>query len=188
MTAPAGSEWLGGAIPAVGVCGYGGPVPSTRAAHALDLLGVPIRLWRADGARRRRLLEAAGELTRASLQLAFVRRSRKVGLMGQPLAGATAAQTVPDGDQLREAVHIGRAVELASRRLPWHPMCLAQAVATRRLLDRAAIPSTVTLGARTDAGFDAHAWVTVGSQVVVGGGAGTFTPLARFASPPAGGA
>lgn len=158
-------------------------MPSTLAAGALEWLGAPIRYWRADEDTRRRLRGATGELIRASLQLAIVPASRKVGLVGTRLPDEDRAPGgAPDDDQLGEAVRIGRAVEAASSRLPWHPMCLAQALATRRLLDRAGITSTVTLGARTDGGFAAHAWVTVGSRIVVGGGAGTFTPVARFSS------
>jgi len=167
---------------------YGVEVPSSRPpVRVVDALGIPYRFVRCDGATRRRLLGATLELTRASLQLALIPASRKIGLLGKPLAptAATGAEMGPDDEDLRQAVRIGRAVGVAASRLPWHPLCLAQAMATRRLLDRAAIPSVITLGVRTASSFEAHAWVTVGPYVVVGGGVGPFAQLARFSSTPA---
>ncbi len=123
------------------------------------------------------LAEAAWELTRASAELRAVATDatvRRLGTVGDRGAapGATA-------DQTRTAVGVGWAVTRAAGALPWHPSCLRQALAARRMLRRRGIPAEIHLGTTGTAAFAAHAWVVVGGRVVVGGGAvGGFVPLA----------
>jgi hypothetical protein len=147
-----------------------------------------IRRWRRLPTWRRQLLaEATAELVRASLLLTVVPSRRTVSLLGTP-AGLTGDPPVPPtADELGQAGEIGRAIGGAAGVLPWHPSCLRQAVAARRMLDRRRIPNALHLGV-LDASHDAaHAWVRVGEQVVVGGRrTRTFTTVGMFAGPRSG--
>ena len=76
---------------------------------------------------------------------------------------------------------------LASRILPHHPRCLAQALAVRWILSGLGTPSTLKLGvaysdeADVDDRLEAHAWVVVGDRIVVGAKVSEkFTELASF--------
>ena len=62
------------------------------------------------------------------------------------------------------------AVKVASRYLP-RATCLAQALAAQALLARAGHKSCIEIGVAKDAEhrFEAHAWVSCGDQVVIGG-------------------
>jgi hypothetical protein len=80
-------------------------------------------------------------------------------------------------------------VETVARTMPFHALCLQQAVTARRMLRRRRVRATVYLrvkrnsAARSMAGQGrvAHAWVEVGSQVVNGdGNVGDYAVVARF--------
>ena len=61
------------------------------------------------------------------------------------------------------------AVKLVSRYLP-HATCLTQAIAVQALLASIGQGSRVEIGVAKDAGkFEAHAWVTCGDEIVIGG-------------------
>jgi hypothetical protein len=137
------------------------------------------RLLRLPASDRRRALEAAAQLARASLELRLLPSSRTVELLGtlQRGDGGEAAAT-PD---LGEAVRVGHAVAAVSARLPWRPTCLRQALAAQRMLGRRGIDSRLHLGVTGPTEPSAHAWVTVDGQPVVGGrGIERFVPLAAF--------
>jgi hypothetical protein len=79
---------------------------------------------------------------------------------------------------LAPEARVGRvawAIAAAARRTPWRSKCLEQAIATKLMLRRRAIPSTMYLGIAR-APVETHAWVRVGRATVVGGG-----DLDRFA-------
>ncbi len=62
-----------------------------------------------------------------------------------------------------------RAVKLVSGYLP-RATCLTQAIAVQALLARIGHDSLVEIGVAKDAGkFEAHAWVTCGDEIVIGG-------------------
>jgi hypothetical protein len=127
---------------------------------------------------RRCKLEAAAELTRASLQLK-VRPSRAARRLGT-LTREDGTE-VPSHAEAEEARRVGRAVAGAAGRLPWHPTCLRQALAVQRMLRRRGIASELHLGVTGVLDSTAHAWVTVGGEAVVGGqGIERFVPLAAF--------
>lgn len=75
---------------------------------------------------------------------------------------------------------VGRAVTRVARRLPWHPACLPQAVATRAMLRRRGIECVSHVGVVRTEPFQAHAWVTVNGCVVQGSPITHATELARF--------
>jgi hypothetical protein len=143
------------------------------------MLGAGVSTLRLPRDARNRTLEAALQLTRASVELRVLSPARAVGLLGS-LDEADADHGV-DADQLREAALVGRTVARVSRRLPWHPTCLRQALAARRMLRRRGVPSRLHLGVVDATLGEAHAWVTVGDRPVVGRpGVERFTPLAAF--------
>jgi hypothetical protein len=75
------------------------------------------------------------------------------------------------------------AITTAARNVPWNAVCLPQAMAAQAMLARRGCGSSLRLGAGFDAEgkLVAHAWLVVGSTVVVGAaGMAGVTPLARF--------
>jgi hypothetical protein len=118
-------------------------------------------------------LESALALTVASLA-ARVLSDRVIRLLGRPVPAASAPAGGTAGE---EAVRVGRAVERIAAVLPWHPVCLPQAIAARAMLRRRRIESLAHLGMRTDEPTEAHAWVTVGRTVVQGAPISEVVPL-----------
>lgn len=123
-------------------------------------------------------LEAAIELTAASLAMARRADPEITALLGAPRASSSLEasafdQSAPDSP----AAGVGRAVERVARLLPWRPRCLPQAIATRRMLTRRLIPSRGHLGVVGTAPLETHAWVTVDGAVVQGGPLGQVSEL-----------
>jgi hypothetical protein len=143
------------------------------------LIGAGVRTLRLPAIDRRRKLEAAVELTRASLELRLVPSSRTASLLGT-LQGADGRQAV-SSDELREAGRVGLVVAAAARRLPWRPTCLRQALAVRRMLRRRGIGARLHIGVTDASVGEAHAWVTVDGNPVIGRpGLERFVPIAAF--------
>lgn len=63
---------------------------------------------------------------------------------------------------------------LRTSRLPWSS-CLSRSVAATRYLRSRGVPATLQIGARTENGFAAHAWIAVGNHRL--GTDGDFHPL-----------
>lgn len=74
------------------------------------------------------------------------------------------------------------AVEAAARRLPWRTMCIEQGLAAQRLLRSAGIDAVLHYGARQNAPdkLEAHVWVSVAGQPVLGADATGFSEIATF--------
>jgi hypothetical protein len=70
------------------------------------------------------------------------------------------------------------AVATASRRVP-RATCLTQALALQALLAREGYESDLHIGVAKapDGALEAHAWLSSGGHVLIGGGAERFTPL-----------
>lgn len=109
------------------------------------------------------VLEAFWELMRARVDTLPPAR-RHARLLGR--LGDDAVQCHP-GDEAVGA-EIGRVVERVARLAPFRARCLQQAIAVRRMLARRGVPATVHLGIPPEGGA-AHAWVTTGGKIVVGG-------------------
>ena len=73
-----------------------------------------------------------------------------------------------------------RAVLITLRPVPGDTRCLARSLALTRVLSRRGIPSTLVIGARTDPGFLAHAWVEHGGAPLLDSGDGEFQRLAEL--------
>jgi Transglutaminase-like superfamily len=142
-------------------------------------LAAAARVLRLPPRDRRRNIEAAGELMRASLQLRRTPSPKLAGLLGTPHADDPSMAV--GVEQLREAARVGRTVARVARRVPSSPTCLPQALAVQRMLRRRGIPSRLHLGVTSPAVGEAHAWVTVAERPVVGGaGIERYVPLAAF--------
>lgn len=111
-------------------------------------------------------LEAVFELTRARLDTLrpAERYTRYLGQMDGTPPPAT-------HDQQVRARTVGRIVERVAPFLPFRALCLQQALAVRRMLDRRGLPATVYLGLShepVDGKRAAHAWVSTGGRVING--------------------
>lgn len=138
-----------------------------------------IRFVRLPGAERRVLLEAVGLCTLAGVLLRVLKFRRLAPHLGRHMAVSPADHDAARGAEL---ARIQWAIGAAARHLPWHPVCLPQAVTAQWMLRRRGIPSTLYLGADPSRGYDAHAWVRAGTRIVTGGpGQERFTVVSSFA-------
>jgi hypothetical protein len=128
------------------------------------------------------LREALVSLAMARLAMAFIPFKRIAAWLGT--AGTESALTATP-EEIRTAEAVGWAVGVLGDRVPWDGRCLAQALAATAMLRRRGLEGTVSFGVRNgeSAGFDAHAWLRVGSCLVTGGPGHenfkTFTTFAR---------
>lgn len=135
-------------------------------------------------------LEAAWELLRARL-LTLLPATAYTPELGRLVETSPPQVSAPVNLAGRsEAAAIGHVVGVVGRCMPFRALCLQQAIAVRRMLNRRGIPAMVYLGIsrdqsdriRADLGRAAHAWVTVGSRVVSGEGVlEKYAVVARFA-------
>ena len=100
--------------------------------------------------------------------MAFLSFRRIAAWLGTPGAESPATATA---EETRMVQDIGWAVGVVARRVPWDGRCLAQALAATGILRRRHLEGTVSFGARQgeSVGFDAHAWLRLGSCIVTGG-------------------
>lgn len=127
------------------------------------------------------LAEALIALAVARMAMALIPFRRIAGWLGTPGAESSATATP---EELSQAEEIGWAVGVLGPRVPWDGRCLAQALAATGMLRRRGLEGTVTFGVRegASAGFDAHAWLRIGSCVVTGGpGYREFKAFTTFA-------
>ncbi|MEM8793225.1 MAG: lasso peptide biosynthesis B2 protein [Pseudomonadota bacterium] len=119
--------------------------------------------------------EAAGELAIARIATLMPPRIY-TRLLGQ--RNALNAEAEQDARQARE---LGVLLERVGTALPFRALCLQQVIALRRMLRRRGLNSTVTLGLAPDQVGDAHAWLSVGGQIVSGeDGVERFHVIAEF--------
>jgi len=127
------------------------------------------------------LVEAAAMLSAAGLVLRVLPFSRVAPRLGTHMAETPDAGAQTTAESARD---VRWAVEIAARRLPWHPVCLPQAIAAKWMLRRRGVGSTLYLGVNPSAGLDAHAWLRSGSLIVTGGPVnGDFTVVSSFGEP-----
>jgi hypothetical protein len=129
---------------------------------------------------RRRLpqIEAAVLVSVSQLGTRLLGSARLMRALGRARPPAGPTRLVPETS--RRARRIAGTVDRVADRLPWHPVCLPRALATRAMLRRRGIPCEMHLGITSTAPLAAHAWVTSGGQVVQGGPIGHITPLATL--------
>lgn len=76
-------------------------------------------------------------------------------------------------------------VTVAARHTYFRAACLQQALAVQYMLRRRGVETVLNFGVfhNADGGLAAHAWVSDGDVVIVGGPVGRFTRLAQFPRP-----
>jgi hypothetical protein len=124
--------------------------------------------------RRRLLLRAAWMLSAASAAVALL-----------PFRRAIRFGSAPDNGRLRLSIdECIWAVEAAARRLPWRTKCIEKGLTAQRLLRRGGVDARLHYGVRhqPETGkLEAHVWVTVGGNPVIGGDEATgFAEVARY--------
>lgn len=90
-------------------------------------------------------------------------------------AGRTHCATMANEQCDRVAFFIPR----VARRVPWRADCLVQALAGQQWLFGEGITSEIVVGTAKQVGgaFEAHAWLSHGDRVVLGGDIARFEPL-----------
>ena len=133
-----------------------------------------MRLRRLSPERRRILPRTVMVLTAASAAVAFLPFRKALQL------GCVALVT-------RARLSVGDcvwAVEAAARRLPWRTKCIEQGLAVQRLLRQSGVDARLHYGARhhpQSGKLEAHVWVTVGSETIIGGEeAAGFAEIAAY--------
>jgi len=122
-------------------------------------------------------VEACIWLVLAHIAVKTLPGPRLTRMLGRP---TPAASQSPEGRPSYSAWRVGHAITRAAEVLPWHPVCLAQALAARGMLRRRGIRSRSHLGITAREPFEAHAWVSVEGHVVVGGPITHATEVAAF--------
>lgn len=119
-------------------------------------------------------MRASLVLTAASAAVALVPFRRAVRLGSVPLG--------PKGEVKID--DIVWAVETAARRVPSRAMCIEQGLAAQRMLRASGIDAVLHYGARHEGDegrLEAHVWVTVDGEPVIGGAeAQAFACIASF--------
>jgi hypothetical protein len=102
--------------------------------------------------------------------------SAKLPLLCRPKATRNWQSLTVEQEKLLDRV--AYTIPAIAMRVPWRSDCLVQALAARRWLSRAGIPSDVCLGVRKDEpDFRAHAWLKVHERVVTGGDISGYAEL-----------
>jgi hypothetical protein len=152
--------------------------------------GLPRRFVRIGHARRMLLMEAALWLALARIALVavpFRHIARRTGAFARPNDPAVknVLGAAPNRAEQALAQEIGWAVTRAARYLPFKAVCLPQALAARRMLQRRGVASVLHFGANIrndpEQRFDAHAWLdTAGVEVTGYPEARDFTEIGCF--------
>ena len=125
-------------------------------------VGPLTRLHRMERERRKLLLRAAALLTAASACVAIL-----------PFRSAIRFGSVPvEQGRRRNIDDVIWAVEAAASRLPWRTVCIEKGLVAQRMLRSSGVDAILHYGARhrPEGGrLEAHVWVTVDDQAVIGG-------------------
>lgn len=126
------------------------------------------------------IVRTIGELALARVyHLITPIRRLPLGKNTRPTAAEPTELSADQHDLLRRVTYV---LPRMARRVPWRSDCLVQALAARRWLASVGIQGKIRLGARggAQAGFEAHAWFTVGDAVVTGWDIEGFGDFAAF--------
>jgi hypothetical protein len=133
------------------------------------------RLLDLDSRTRVDLIRGLHELALARWRLARLDSPAMLRFIGR--TGHAGQRAVPRSKD--EVQRVRYAIGVVSARVPWRSDCLVQALAARRWLDSLGISTELFIGVRKSAerGFEAHAWLTDGRDVVTGGDISGFQAL-----------
>lgn len=88
----------------------------------------------------------------------------------------------PDAPAAAAAHRVSRAIESASRHVPWRSLCLEQALAAKAMLRLRGISNTLYMAVAREAALEAHAWLRSGDLCVTGQAEfDRYTIVRRFA-------
>lgn len=121
------------------------------------------------------LAEALAALALASLAISLLPFRKVAAAASRPGRKAAAA----DSQTVRR---VRGSVQAWARRVPWRTVCFQKGLALHWMLRRRGIGSVLLYGARREGeGLEAHVWVDVDGETVIGGReAPSFACLARF--------
>lgn len=131
------------------------------------------KLWSLRGPQRRLLLAAGGTVVLVRIGLWVLPFRRLQALVARRPGGT------PHPQRPHSADDIAWAVSAAARMVP-RASCLTQALAAKRLLERAGHSGELRIGVGKDesGAIIAHAWIEQGGRVLVGAhGVEQYTPL-----------
>jgi len=136
----------------------------------------PLRASRARGiANRLLVLEAIATLLPAALAVGFMPFARVVE-GGRRVRGRRGTA---------EPRRLARMVEVARGKVPWRAKCFESALCLRAMLRRRGIPSTLHygIGAAEEGALNAHVWLSVDGEVLIGGeNSAQFACVATFSN------
>jgi hypothetical protein len=143
------------------------------------------KFLRRDARDRRLFWEALRGLAWAKLQVHLMPFRRLA-----PQLGRAQAETPPTVTPAERAIacDVSWAVQTAARYVPLGFVCLPQAIAAKRMLDRRGVANTLYLGVALEEkdpnDLLAHAWLRAGDKIVTGESeAARFRRLISFGSP-----
>ena len=140
--------------------------PSASPLHASRARGITNRLL---------VLEAIVALLPAALAVRFMPFARVVE--GRRKVSRRRGSADPR--------RLARMVEIARGKVPWRAKCFESALCLRAMLRRRGIPSTLHygIGSAEDGALNAHVWLSVGGEVMIGGeNAAQFACVATFSN------
>lgn len=122
-------------------------------------------------------LRAAAELARARLMLVRLTARQIAALNSQ--ADIAEQMAAPEQDILHKVQLVADTVPHIAPWLPWRADCLVQAIAAQHWLASHGLASQIVIGAdkTIEAGFEAHAWLRRGEQIITGGVVSRYTTL-----------
>ncbi len=126
-------------------------------------------------ANRLLVLEAMAALLPAALAVRFMPFAR-VMEAGRPVRWRRGAV---------DPRRLARMVEIARRKVPWRAKCFESALCLRAMLRRRGVASTLHygIGAEEDGALNAHVWLSVGGDVLIGGeNVAQFACVATFSN------
>ena len=119
------------------------------------------------------------DLLRAGLELCLARMRLGSPDLRSLVAAEAGSPSIFEPRLKRLIERVAFAIPRVAAHLPWRADCLVQALAAERWLRREGIASCLHLGVpkvKADA-LQAHAWLTVGERIVIGGKIKEYVPL-----------
>lgn len=117
-----------------------------------------------------RLLSRALVLLPTSAFLLKIRGYKRTRIVLSGLSRRKLKVRCPDKSQLELARRVADMVSLAARHGPYRANCLKKSLVTELLLAQEGIPAKLRIGVnRREGRLDAHAWVEVDEEVLIGG-------------------
>jgi hypothetical protein len=134
-------------------------------------------------------VRAGIELARARVLLARIRPGDVMQRNARAMAKEAGRSDFPDEAKVqRLCAEMSLAINRMALRVPWRSDCLVQALAGQNWLARHGVASEIVIGTTSgsETAFEAHAWLSRGSTVLLGGDIERFDPLLKQGPAPSG--